>query len=220
MVYTTQPVDIEDTDKVTTFGHLPGASLAAGTRIATMRGEVPVETLRIGDLVTVLGALPRPVIRTGRRRIDCACHGQPETLWPIRVAAGAFAPGLPKRDLFLAPDHAIFAEEVLIPAGMLANGSTVAPTAMTHVVYVDVALDRHSIIYAEGLAVENARWRADLTAHEAITAFEDILTSPHIDAGLPIQRLRGRLARRAVMQTVRDMLDADIAQAKIQRHSV
>ena len=32
----------------------------------------------------------------------------------MRISAGAFGPMLPRRDLFLSPDHAVFAADVLI----------------------------------------------------------------------------------------------------------
>ena len=85
------------------------ACFRAGTRILTERGEVAVETLRVGDLVrTVLGEAAAPIVWIGRRHVDCARHPKPRKVWPVRVAAGAFGPGRPHTDLFLSPDHAVY----------------------------------------------------------------------------------------------------------------
>jgi T5SS/PEP-CTERM-associated repeat protein len=128
---------------------------AAGTMIATPDGERAVETLRAGDVVlTADGA--RPVRWVGRRRIDLRRHARPEAAAPVRIRAGAFADGMPKRDLLVSPDHAILAEGVLVPARLLVNGCSVT-IDRTHarIAYHHVELDRHAILFAEGLAAES-----------------------------------------------------------------
>ena len=86
-----------------------------GTRLLAERGEVPVEELRVGErLITVSGRL-RPIRWIGHRRAACLRHPRPHEVWPVRVAAGAFAADLPRRDLLLSPDHAVFVDGALIP---------------------------------------------------------------------------------------------------------
>ena len=128
---------------------------AAGTRIATPGGEAAVETLQPGDLVATASGQVRPVAWVGRRGVDCARHPSPKSVWPIRVTAGAFAPGQPSRDLFLSPDHAVSAEGVLIPVRLLVNGSTVAQVERARVSYFHVELETHDLLLAEGLPVES-----------------------------------------------------------------
>ena len=131
------------------------ACYAAGTRIATEAGEVPVETLRPGDVVrTVFGDVV-PVLWVGRRHVDCARHPDPGSVWPVRVATGSFGPGLPRRDLFLSPDHAIFTDGVLIPVKHLVNGTTIARMPVDRVTYHHVELYRHDVLFAEGLPAES-----------------------------------------------------------------
>jgi hypothetical protein len=99
---------------------------AAGTRIGTVLGEVPVEALREGDLIrTVIGGGHAPVVWIGHRHVDCRAHPRPEQVWPIRIVAGAFGPNAPRRDLFVSPDHALYVDGVLIPAKYLVNGVAV-----------------------------------------------------------------------------------------------
>ncbi len=127
-----------------------------GTRILTDRGEVAVEALRVGDLVqTVLDATLRPIIWIGRREVHCAGHPQPRKVWPVRVAAGAFGPGRPGKDLFLSPDHAVYVNGVLIPIRHLINASTIAQVPMDRVSYYHLELPQHDVLLAEGLPAES-----------------------------------------------------------------
>ncbi len=128
---------------------------AAGTRIRTTQGEVAVEALAQGDLVLTEDGQALPVIWIGSRIVDCVRHRRPETVMPVRVQAQAFGPGLPARDLMLSPDHAVYAEEVLIPVKHLINGSTIRQSAVPSVTYYHVELPRHAVILAEGLPAES-----------------------------------------------------------------
>jgi Hint domain len=132
------------------------ACFRAGTGILTDHGEVAVETLRVGDLVrTVLDGAVAPIIWVGRREVDCTRHPRPNRVWPVRVAAGAFGPGLPHRALFLSPDHAVLVRGVLIPIRHLINGSTIAQRPTARVVYYHIKLRQHDVVVAEGLPTES-----------------------------------------------------------------
>lgn len=131
------------------------ACFAAGTHILTANGEVPVEQLRIGALVSLAGDGTAPVTWIGHSHVDCTRHPRPSEVWPIRVRAGAFGQGVPGRDLYLSPDHAIFLDDVLIPVRYLLNGATVIRCPRRYVDYFHVELAAHSVIVAEGLATES-----------------------------------------------------------------
>ena len=75
----------------------------------TEHGEAAVETLRTGDPVrTLLDGPTQAVIWVGGARWTARGIAKPRKVWPVRVAAGAFGPGRPHRDLFLSPDHAVY----------------------------------------------------------------------------------------------------------------
>jgi hypothetical protein len=132
------------------------ACYAAGTRILAAAGEVAVEALRPGDVVRTHSGRLAPVVWVGRTRIELARHPAPEHAAPIRVAAGAMAPGLPHRDLLVSPDHALLVDGLLVPARLLVNGATIRPeTAPAEVTYVHVELDRHDLLLAEGVPAES-----------------------------------------------------------------
>jgi hypothetical protein len=137
-------------------GSGPLPCFAAGTRIATAQGEVAVEAIAVGAVVrVVVGEGLVPVIWVGRREVDCARHTQPHKVWPIRVAAGAFGPCRPHRDLFLSPEHAVYINEVLIPIRHLVNASTIAQVPMDRVTYYHIELPQHDVLLAEGLPAES-----------------------------------------------------------------
>ena len=103
------------------------ACFAEGTRIETETGPVAVEDLMIGDRLITDDATREPIVWIGQRTINCAAHPQPETVWPVRVSAGAFGDNVPVRDLYLSPDHAVFVNDVLVPVKLLINGDDYRP---------------------------------------------------------------------------------------------
>ena len=134
---------------------LAAACYAAGTRIRTPRGDVPIEALQVGEPVLTRFAGTARIRWIGTRRIDCRRHPDPAEVRPVRIAAGAFGPGVPGRDLLLSPDHAVALDGALVPIRLLANGGSIAQdAACAEVQYLHLELDRHDLIFAEGLAAE------------------------------------------------------------------
>jgi hypothetical protein len=128
----------------------------AGTRILTRRGEVAVEDLAVGDeAMTLVGGRFARITWIGKRSLDTAWARTPSDVWPLRVRAGAFGDGMPHRDLYLSPDHAVHVNGALIPVRYLENGITVARAPMRHVTYYHVELERHDVLMAEGMAAES-----------------------------------------------------------------
>ncbi len=189
----------------------------AGTRIHTTAGEVPVEELCIGHRVPVLLGAVQPVTWIGHRRVDCARHPQPHSVWPVRVRAGAFGPGQPARDLHLSPDHAVYLMDVLIPVKYLIDGNSVVQEPVNEVTYYHVELPQHSVLLAEGLPVESYLDTGDRSnfanGEEPMRLFPDFATSsldtasvweakgcaPLIIVGPQVDAARLLLAGRAIM---------------------
>jgi hypothetical protein len=163
------------------------ACFAAGSRIATNSGLVAVENLRVGDRVTTAGGPDQPIVWIGQRMVDCRRHPHPESVWPVRARAGAFAENVPQRDLFLSPDHAIFVKDVLVPVKLLINGTSIAQVERDLVTYFHVELSRHAVILAEGLTVESyleTGGRAHYSGNGIIDLFPDFAAMPTPDLAL------------------------------------
>ncbi|MCU4159877.1 Hint domain-containing protein [Acidiphilium sp. AL] len=127
---------------------------AAGTRILTETGPVAVEDLAVGDRVIAHGGRCAPIQWIGRRTLDARRHPRPELIWPVRIEAGAITDGVPARDLYVSPDHALYLDGLLVPAKALVNGTTIAQVERRHVDYFHLELDRHDVVFAEGLPTE------------------------------------------------------------------
>ena len=200
-------LNYDPTDRVVCF--------AAGTRIMTAHGEVPVEQLRAGDLVLTAegGAALKPVRWVGHSRIDVARHPRREAVAPILIGAGALADGVPARDLRVSPEHAMLLDGALVPARLLVNGTTIVQeTWRGTITYWHVELEAHGLLVAEGALSESYfddGNRAFFDNH-AVTAlvkeyavgraagrYAEAACRPILADGPRLRRIRARLALRA-----------------------
>lgn len=176
-----------------------------GTLIGTDRGEVAVEDLVIGDRVRTLCRGLRPIRWIGRRSYSGRFAAGNRDVLPVMFRAGCLGDGLPRRDLFVSPLHAMFLDGVLVPASGLINGTSIVQVeAMDEVAYFHIELDSHDVILAEGApsetfvdddsrgmfhnAAEFARLYPDLAAEPARYC------APRIEDGVELEAIRGRLA--------------------------
>ena len=123
--------------------------------IATPGGERPVETLEIGDIILAADGSTRAVRWIGRQSV-VSVFANPLRSYPIRIAAGALGDGLPKRDLFLSPDHALLVDGVLVQAGALVNHTSITRVMQPgeRFTYYHIETEDHALILAEGAPAE------------------------------------------------------------------
>ena len=124
-----------------------------GTRIDTPRGPVAVEDLAIGDTVMTTERGVATIRWIGRQRRDSRLCADD---LPIRIAAGALGDGLPLRDLYLSPTHALGVEGCLVHAAALVNGRTIHQVSewVGDIDYFHIETERHALILAEGAPAE------------------------------------------------------------------
>jgi hypothetical protein len=143
------PLDIAD---------LGPPCFAAGTRIETDPGMVPVEQIQVGDVVRTLDNGLQPVRWRGSRGIDAL-----DKRAPIRFAPGAIGNA---RGMLVSPQHKILVsgwraelffgeDEVLVAAVHLVNADTIHRAPRRHVVYHHLMFDAHEILLAEGIPTES-----------------------------------------------------------------
>lgn len=147
---------LDDDDEVTI------ACFARGTRILTPRGEVPVDALRIGQTVTTLDRGAQPIRFLWRHRY--VFTGATSRHKPILIAKDALGPGRPSRDLAVSPQHRMLLSAdwlgqdaaALVPAkAMTALPQVRIKNGVRTADYVHVLLQRHEILFAEGVPTES-----------------------------------------------------------------
>jgi hypothetical protein len=135
-----------------------GGCFLPGSLIATPSGEVAVETLLAGDLVTVLEAgepVAKAVKWIGYRHVK-AGDLSGDDAHPVRIKAGAFGEYTPARDLLITNEHCVVVDGKLTPVRLLVNGrSIIVDTSISNFTYYHVELKEHGILLVEGLAVES-----------------------------------------------------------------
>lgn len=131
---------------------------ARGTLIRTPHGDVPVETLSLGDLVETLDHGPQPVRWIGFRTVDGRGRYAPVCI--EKEALGN------RRRMLVSPQHRLLlsgwraelyfgATAVLAAARHLCNGTTVYSEPADRVTHYHVMFDRHEIIFSEGIPSES-----------------------------------------------------------------
>ncbi|MDA5093986.1 Hint domain-containing protein [Aliiroseovarius sp. KMU-50] len=137
---------------------------AQGTHILTPDGEVKVEDLNEGDQVMTLDHGPQKILWISTTELNWP--GDCEKSLPIKIAAGAIGPNLPKRDLVVSPQHKLLLSvshligleqgEVLAPAkGLLSLPGIRRMQGKKSVIYYHIMLENHEILFSEGLATES-----------------------------------------------------------------
>ncbi|HTP91199.1 MAG TPA: Hint domain-containing protein [Xanthobacteraceae bacterium] len=183
-----------------------------GTLIATARGETPVESLRIGDTVKTASGRLHPIKWIGKRSYGGRFVAGRKDILPVCISAGALNDGVPMRDLWISPHHAMYFEDeggLLIEAKDLVNGvSIVQAERVESVEYFHVELESHDVILAEGAPSEtfidddsrgmfhNAREYRALYPDEAARAGAHYC-APRLEEGYGVEAVRRRVVARA-----------------------
>ena len=151
-----------------------GARVAGGvicftpdTRIATPDGVQQIRNLRSGDMILTRDNGPQEVLWTGHRRMSGARLYAMPHLRPIRFKANSMGLYRPDEDLLVSPQHRMLVKgaasqalfntsEVLVAAEDLVNDATIAVDhVLREVTYVHILLERHNIVWANGLETES-----------------------------------------------------------------
>lgn len=147
--------DPDGSDTITSGTPNPECFLA-GTTLLTDNGDVAVETLKIGDRVQAADGSLHPIKWIGYQTVDPSAVENPLRGYPILVKAGALGENLPRRDLYVSPDHALLFDGLLINAGALVNDCSILKTEPTTAfTYYHIELDHHALLVAEGTLAES-----------------------------------------------------------------
>ncbi|GGC49494.1 Hint domain-containing protein [Chelatococcus reniformis] len=186
------------------YSIIVSACFLAGTMVATPDGPVAIEKLKPGDLVSTSDGAVKPVRWLAVQTVSRRFRADPLKVVPIRVLAGALGGGLPARDLFVSPDHALLVDGCLVQAGALVNGTSITRYVQVPqtFLYYHVELDDHSLILVEGVPaetfVDHISRRAFDNWQEAPQAPIAELDRPRVKSWRQLpQPIRDRLTQRA-----------------------
>ncbi|MFY0632808.1 MAG: Hint domain-containing protein [Vannielia sp.] len=138
-----------------------------GTLIATPRGEVAVEELKVGDKVITRDNGIQEIRWLGRTDVDTVELMKRPQLRPVRIAKGALDGNLPERDMLVSPQHRVLVasdraalyfeeREVLVTAKHLVNGEGIAEAAdVASVSYIHFMFDQHEVVLSDGAWTES-----------------------------------------------------------------
>lgn len=178
-----------------------------GTPIRTPSGDVAVEVLRIGDIITGAAGENLPIKWIGRRSYSPAQAQDPD-IQPILIKHSAIADNIPDQDVFLSPCHAVLVEGHHIPAGALTNGLSILPaTGIQQIEYFHIETEHHTSIIAANTPVEtfvddDSRKHFD-NAHEYYRLYPErpgrqiIFGVPRLESGAGLEAIRKYFANRA-----------------------
>lgn len=132
-----------------------------GTMIATARGGVAVEDLRVGDRVVTRDNGFQEIRWIGRKHLDGRELMANPHLRPVLIRQGALGNGLPARDLMLSPNHRVLVasnqtqlyfeeREVLCSAKHLINNRSIQEMHTTGTTYLHFMFDRHEVVLSDG----------------------------------------------------------------------
>lgn len=137
-----------------------------GTRLRTARGETAIEDLDPGDRLLTRDSGPQQVLWTGHRRMSGARLFAMPDQRPIRMRKGALGIDRPDADLVVSPEHRVLVTgaaardlwgepEVLVRAADLVGDRYVTVDhSLRETWYIHLMLERHEVIWANGLEVE------------------------------------------------------------------
>ncbi|WP_298862876.1 Hint domain-containing protein [uncultured Sulfitobacter sp.] len=132
-----------------------------GTRIATPRGEVAVETLAVGDRVVTRDNGLQVIRWIGRRDLTAADLLMNQHMSPVCICKGGLGNDLPERDMMVSPNHRMLVasektvlyfeeSEVLVAAKHLTGLPGVAVARVQELTYIHLMFDHHEVILSDG----------------------------------------------------------------------
>jgi hypothetical protein len=157
-------IEVAGGGTITVEGHSPAevisqidvACLMRGTSVRTPTGDVLVENLAIGDAVLTVDGTIEKIKWIGRRAYGRPFLRYSGKIAPIMFEPGSIGPNQPERSLYVSPEHAMYVDDVLVPARLLENGTTIRQVSSFDVVeYFHLEFDEPQVILTNSAPSES-----------------------------------------------------------------
>ncbi|MEL6452766.1 MAG: Hint domain-containing protein [Pseudomonadota bacterium] len=200
---TTYNISFKNDGGGTEYGEL--VCFVRGTLIRTPMGEVPVESLRVGDRVMTLDHGVQPIVWTSHRAVLFPTDAD----LPVEIAANTYGPGRPFADTRVSPRHCLLRRdpsfamlfdtaEVLMAARECVDGVQITRANGDRAVeYHHFMFAGHELVWANGMETESfypgpvSRRCLDPIARAALVKLYPSLADP--EAPAPFARARRRV---------------------------
>lgn len=188
----------------------PTPCFTPGSRIATARGEVAVQALRVGDQVVTRDNGLQEIRWIGTRHFQGRELAKTPHLYPILIRAGALGGGLPERDMRLSPNHRVLVSsdqtalyfkerEVLVAAKHLVNNRGVFKLECLFASYIHFLFERHEVVLCDGSwsesfqpAAQALRGIGNAQRQEILEIFPDLANGRGSNRFDPARRILSR----------------------------
>ena len=212
-------------DQMNTHDQLFAAGIPCytpGSRVITSQGEIPVEQIRVGDLLQTADNGLQPVIWMGRRALSSAALKRHSHLRPIVLRPGGLIAN--GRYMRVSPQHRFLTKsehcgsEVFARARLLLDmdpAHVFADHADAPVCYIHLMTEEHQVIFVDGCATESfwpgpeaLRSLNDADRREVFDLFPELL---------PALAKRGSSGREIVSQGYGPLARRDLRRKDITR---
>ncbi|SLN60138.1 Hint domain-containing protein [Roseisalinus antarcticus] len=137
-----------------------------GTTIATPRGEVLVEDLRVGDRIVTRDNGLQEIRWLGQKVMRGTDLVKNAHLKPVLIKAGSLGGGLPERDMLVSPNHRLLVandktqlffdeSEVLASAKHLVGAPGIHQVDVMSTTYIHFMFDQHEVVLSNGAWTES-----------------------------------------------------------------
>ena len=137
-----------------------------GTLIATPKGEVLVEDLKVGDRIITRDNGLQDIRWIGTKTMGYRELFNNPHLKPVLIRQGSLGNGLPERDMMVSPNHRLLVandrtalyfdeHEVLVAAKHLVAVKGVSSIDSVGTTYIHFMFDRHEVVLANGAWTES-----------------------------------------------------------------
>lgn len=149
-------ITVEGLTPAEVISQIEVACVMRGTLVRTPAGEVPVETLAIGDTVVTIDGAAEKIKWIGRRAYARPFLRYSGKIAPIMFEPGSIGPNQPARELYVSPEHAVYVDNVLVPAKLLQNGTTIRQISdFDEVEYFHLEFDEPQVILTNSAPTES-----------------------------------------------------------------